>query len=198
MTDVPALPTFATFGEMLRYLRRSSQLTQQELARAVGYSESMISRLEHNERLPDAATIHALFVPALHLLNEPQVVARLLELVQVPRVETAKDSVHAKGSTARTADEPADEASGLGHFATYSKLAVDLGNKVLGQQHRQAMADLDGNYDQIRLAFEYARARPELADQRLRLAAAMPYYWHMRGMLAEGAAWLRDALADDQ
>jgi len=64
MATIRSLPAFATFGEMLHYLRRRAQMTQQELALAVGYSESMISRLEHDERQPDVATIQALFVPA--------------------------------------------------------------------------------------------------------------------------------------
>ena len=64
-SGIPA--SFASFGKLLRYLRRSAALTQRELAIGVGYSESMISRLEHDERPPDTATIMALFVPALHL-----------------------------------------------------------------------------------------------------------------------------------
>ena len=50
---------FATFGELLRFLRRKAGLTQRELAIAVGYSESQISRLEKNERAPDEATLAA-------------------------------------------------------------------------------------------------------------------------------------------
>src|SRR5258705_10033663 len=71
---------FATFGELLRFLRRKSGLTQGELAIAVGYSESQISRLERNERAPDDATLAARFVPALYLEEQPEWVARFLEL----------------------------------------------------------------------------------------------------------------------
>ncbi len=71
---------FATFGELLRFLRKKSGLTQRELAIAVGYSESQISRLEKNERTPDEATLAARFVPALYLEEQPEWVARLLEL----------------------------------------------------------------------------------------------------------------------
>ena len=70
------LPSFSTFGELLHYLRRRARLTQRELSIAVGYSESMISRLEHNERPPDVATLLAIFVPALHVAGEPEVVSR--------------------------------------------------------------------------------------------------------------------------
>ncbi len=85
------MPRIRTFGALLHYLRRSARLTQRELAIAVGYSESMISRLEHDERPPDVATIHALFVPALHLERQPEVVARLIELASVAHSEGADE-----------------------------------------------------------------------------------------------------------
>jgi predicted ATPase/transcriptional regulator with XRE-family HTH domain len=71
---------FTTFGELLRFLRRKADLTQRELSIAVAYSESQISRLEQNERAPEEATLAARFVPALYIEDEPQWVARLLEL----------------------------------------------------------------------------------------------------------------------
>jgi len=71
---------FATFGELLRFLRRKAELTQRELAIAVGYSESQISRLEKNERAPDESMLAARFVPALYIEEEQQWVSRLLEL----------------------------------------------------------------------------------------------------------------------
>jgi non-specific serine/threonine protein kinase len=71
---------FATFGELLRFLRRKANLTQRELSIAVGYSESQISRLEQNERAPEEATLAARFVPALYIDDEPEWIARLLDL----------------------------------------------------------------------------------------------------------------------
>lgn len=59
--------SFTTFGEMLRFLRRRVQLTQCDLAIAVGYSEAHICRLEQNRRAPDLTMLQALFVPALDL-----------------------------------------------------------------------------------------------------------------------------------
>ena len=58
---------------MLKYLRRRARLTQLELSIAVGYSEGQISRLEKNERIADAATLQALFVPALGIEGQPEV-----------------------------------------------------------------------------------------------------------------------------
>jgi transcriptional regulator with XRE-family HTH domain len=71
---------FATFGQLLRFLRQRAGLTQRELSIAVGYSESQLSRLEQNQRAPDEAALAARFVPALHVDHEQGWTARLLEL----------------------------------------------------------------------------------------------------------------------
>jgi WD40 repeat protein/transcriptional regulator with XRE-family HTH domain len=80
---------FTTFGDLLKYLRRRERLTQLELSIAVGYSESQITRLEKNQRLPDLTALKALFIPALDLEDEPQLTARFLELAQSARQEDA-------------------------------------------------------------------------------------------------------------
>jgi WD40 repeat protein/transcriptional regulator with XRE-family HTH domain len=81
--------TFQTFGDLLKYLRRREQLTQLDLSITVGYSEAQISRLEQNRRVPDLAALKALFIPALHLENEPELTAGLLHLAQTARLEDA-------------------------------------------------------------------------------------------------------------
>jgi transcriptional regulator with XRE-family HTH domain len=80
---------FTTFGDLLKYLRRRQRLTQLELSIAVGYSESQITRLEKNQRLPDIAAVKALFVPALHLEDEPELTKHFLELAESARQEDA-------------------------------------------------------------------------------------------------------------
>ena len=77
---------FSTFGELLKYLRRQARITQRELAIAVGYSDTQISRIEQNQRVPDSTTITALFVPALYIEQEPKWVTRLLELAKAAQV----------------------------------------------------------------------------------------------------------------
>src|SRR4029079_3552808 len=81
--------SFGNFGDFLKYLRRRRQLTQLELSIAVGYSEAQISRLEKNQRLPDLAALKALFVPALHLEQEPELSEQLLALAESARQEDA-------------------------------------------------------------------------------------------------------------
>ena len=51
--------TFETFGDLLKYLRKRARLTQEELARAVGYSRAHFVRLEKNQRLPDLTCARA-------------------------------------------------------------------------------------------------------------------------------------------
>lgn len=84
-----SLNSFQTFGDLLKYLRRRERLTQLELSIAVGYSEAQIGRLEKNQRRPDLAALKALFMAALHIENEPELVARFLELAQSARQEDA-------------------------------------------------------------------------------------------------------------
>src|SRR6266508_5682643 len=81
--------SFQTFGDLLKYMRRREHLTQLELSIAVGYSEAQVGRLEKNQRRPDLTALKALFIPALHLENEPQLTARFLELAQSARQEDA-------------------------------------------------------------------------------------------------------------
>src|SRR5579859_642718 len=78
---------FATFGQILRFLRQRAGLTQRELSIAVGYSESQMSRLEQNQRAPDEAALAARFVSALQVEAEPEWAARLLELGAASRAE---------------------------------------------------------------------------------------------------------------
>jgi WD40 repeat protein/transcriptional regulator with XRE-family HTH domain len=83
MPNEPFAPdSFQTFGDLLKYLRRRERLTQLELSIMVGYSEAQMTRLEKNQRRPDPIAVKALFIPALHLENEPHWIARLLELAQ--------------------------------------------------------------------------------------------------------------------
>ncbi len=83
------LEKFTTFGDLLRFLRRRVGLTQTELAIAVGYGHTQISRLEQNLRLPDIPTIESQFIPALGLEDEPKAVVRLLDLAANIRREDA-------------------------------------------------------------------------------------------------------------
>ncbi|MCB0112655.1 MAG: tetratricopeptide repeat protein [Caldilineaceae bacterium] len=84
-----------SFGAALKYLRKRARLTQDELGRAVGYGREQIARLENGNRLPDLTVLAALFVPALGLQREPQIVSQFMELAGAARL------------TAQPAEDPA-------------------------------------------------------------------------------------------
>jgi predicted ATPase/DNA-binding XRE family transcriptional regulator len=106
-TTAIAADAFATFGELLKYLRRRAGLTQRELAIAVGYSDTQISRLEKNQRAADPATVAALFVPALLIQGEPQVAARLIQLAAAAREKLVPDPASLMAAAANTPSESA-------------------------------------------------------------------------------------------
>ena len=75
-----AVASLTTFGDFLRFLRQRADLTQLQLAIAVGYSDAQINRLERNVRSPDLTVVAARFIEALFLEDAPDLAARLLEL----------------------------------------------------------------------------------------------------------------------
>jgi len=80
---------FTSFGALLKHLRLQAQLSQRDLATAVGYHFAHISRLEHDQRVPATPVLLALFVPALKIENEPAWVKRLIELATTASASAA-------------------------------------------------------------------------------------------------------------
>src|SRR3954453_4553036 len=105
--------TFTRFGDYLKYLRRRAQLSQRQVAIAVGYSEMQISRLERDQQRPDPHMIMALFVPALDLEDEPELVARLLELARAERGGPVVDGPTAPDDARAESTAPLLESSTL-------------------------------------------------------------------------------------
>jgi serine/threonine-protein kinase len=95
------LDKLATFGELLRYLRRRAGLTQTQLSIAVGYSDAQISRLEQNLRLPNLATVQARFLPVLRLKHEPVARERLLQLAQQAQQQRTDNHIGAEGRSSQ-------------------------------------------------------------------------------------------------
>ncbi len=62
--------TRATFGDLLKRLRKRAGMTQDDLASATGYSRSLIGALERNDRLPDIEVVIQTYLPALGLQEE--------------------------------------------------------------------------------------------------------------------------------
>lgn len=94
ISRVASLPD--NFGDALRFLRKRARLTQDELGRAVGYSREQIARLENSSRLPDLAVVAALFVPALLLEREQQLVEQFLTLAGTTRTTQQLTITHTR------------------------------------------------------------------------------------------------------
>ncbi|MCB0125010.1 MAG: helix-turn-helix domain-containing protein, partial [Caldilineaceae bacterium] len=76
-----------SFGLLLRQLRKRAGMTQRDLAAALGYSDSLISGLEKERRLPDMETVRIHVIPALGLQDDHAMATRLIECAAVARGE---------------------------------------------------------------------------------------------------------------
>jgi predicted ATPase/transcriptional regulator with XRE-family HTH domain len=158
--------TFNTFGDLLKYLRRRAQLTQRELAIAVGYSEAHLSRLEKNQRLPDLATLAALFIPALGLEEEPETVSQLLELAAISRGEnlpsggkfTVTQSVSEEvAETVETLEIPSNLPLQLTSFIGRGKEIEEIKHLLQGEERVRLLTHVGaGGCGKTRLALQVA------------------------------------------
>ncbi len=139
-----ALDRFTTFGDLLKYLRRRAGYTQRELAIQVGYSDTQISRLEHNDRLPDLATLTARFLPILDLEKEPEISTRLLELAAAVRREDAPASGLPPYKGLHYFDE-ADAELFFGREALTEQLLANLSHLVASNQRFLAVVGASGS-----------------------------------------------------
>lgn len=95
-----------TFGTFLRQLRKRSDMSQADLAAAVGYSIPFISNLELGQRLPDIQMIVQHFIPALGIQDDTQLANRLVELAAASRGQRPPTS-----STVHLIRQPLDKAT---------------------------------------------------------------------------------------
>ena len=98
-----------TFGDLLRSLRKRVDMTQSDLAAAVGYSVSFISALEKSQRLPDVEWVVQRCVPALVAADEPHLAAQLVELAAVARGERVPVSITVQRAARMVIQEEGDE-----------------------------------------------------------------------------------------
>lgn len=87
-TNIENKLNVATFGDLLRHLRLSVGLTQQQLGAAVGYSRAHIARLENGQRLPAISAVKTRFPKALDLTSQPELVSRLISLAEAANALT--------------------------------------------------------------------------------------------------------------
>lgn len=80
--------TSLPFGTLLKQLRKRAGLTQRDLAAALGYSKSLVSALEKDQRLPDLDMVMQRYLPALGLQAAPHLAAQLVEAAVQARGES--------------------------------------------------------------------------------------------------------------
>ncbi len=143
MSDVTA-EEFTTFGALLRFLRQRAGLTLRQLGEQAGYTDSLLSRLEKNERLPNLKWVEETLVPAL-LIDDPVLASRLVALALSARREgqSADDSATLRSATP------------LSSFVGRRKELEDL-VAVLGR-HRLVTLFGTGGSGKTRLAIEVAQ-----------------------------------------
>lgn len=148
--------SFQSFGDALKFFRKQSQLTQEELARAVGYSREQITLLESGRRKPDPTTVAALFLPALSLEEEPA--ARLVELAESARATLQgekgnPEGTHRTRAAFREAAEMAELAQGdlveaarqyslAGDYKEAADVLTDQGSILSNQGRADETAEL--------------------------------------------------------
>lgn len=70
------------FGELLVYLRKRAGLNQGEFSRSVGYSQSYMCKIEHNQRRPTKEIVERLFIRALTLSPYSKEAELLMKLAE--------------------------------------------------------------------------------------------------------------------
>lgn len=79
--------TTLTFGALLKQLRKGAGMSQRDLAAALNYSDSLISSLEKEQRLPDLTFVVEGLIPALGLQDDPKTATWLIERAAAARGE---------------------------------------------------------------------------------------------------------------
>lgn len=82
------------------------------------------------------------------------------------------------------------------HALTYLRLAEEAGPFLKGPHQDTWLARLSREHDNLRAALRWAEERGEL-EIGLRLAAALWWFWQVRGELTEGRGWLERLVARD-
>jgi predicted ATPase len=80
------------------------------------------------------------------------------------------------------------------HARYFLSLAEKAEPKLRGPLQATWLANLEAEHDNLRTALGWCGAEPDRAEDGLRLAGALTWFWRMRGHLSEGCGWLEAVL----
>jgi predicted ATPase/DNA-binding XRE family transcriptional regulator len=126
------------------------------------------------------------------LINKSLVVAEAEEENERTRyrmLETIRQYANEKSVESGETDRLQDK-----HLEFFLNLAENAEPHVIRPEQIEWLCVLDNDYDNLRLALDWA-LRKDTAKPALRLCAALGYYWEIRGHWIEGAKSLATALA---
>jgi predicted ATPase/DNA-binding CsgD family transcriptional regulator len=83
------------------------------------------------------------------------------------------------------------------HAVYYLGLAESAGVRPWGTTARDSLNRLAREHDNVRAALSWSPDGLEAGDLVARLAAAMSYFWYVRGHFAEGRRWIQGVLGTD-
>jgi predicted ATPase/class 3 adenylate cyclase len=116
-------------------------------------------------------------------LTEQENRYRMLETIR----QYARDKLHDSGRGVKVRDQ---------HLAYYLLMAEEAEPYLRGGNQVAWFDRLDAELDNLRLALEWSLTGR--VDEGLRLAAALLWFWHIRGHGSEGSVWLEQLLAAGQ
>ena len=81
------------------------------------------------------------------------------------------------------------------HLDYYVAFAETADRCLRGPDQTTWLSRVDSEYDNLRSALGWSLTQSDLAEAGVRLAAALQWFWHMRGPIDEGQQWLERAIA---
>lgn len=131
----------ATFGVLLKQLRKRVGMTQDDLAAATGYSRALICALERDQRLPDLDAVMQSYLPALALQEDPHLAVQLVELAAHARGQRSPPGLNVKPERRSVVTHTEEASAYRMPFPPTALLGRDqeinhLCNRLLGHQGR--------------------------------------------------------------
>jgi predicted ATPase/transcriptional regulator with XRE-family HTH domain len=127
----------------------------------------------------------------MHLVDKSLVIAELQDgAARYRMLETVRQYGDEKLAEAGEA-----EATGTRHVAWCLVLADAAADNYRGPDQGTWLNLLDREYSNIRAALSWCLSAEHAATLGLRLASRLPWFWEVRGYLAEGRRWLEELLA---